>query len=178
MLTDIVDRQTSKGVPGRVDERVVGIDEFIMAEPYHMIFEGFVLEELVDEVVATQVQVEQPKFSGRGWTSLGGFPFVTRFLDDRCVDRELPELRQIVQDAEECPGCNIRNVEPYTPQGVRDWPEHLSDRRWIFPRRAGVRNELGDLEGFQYTPTIGGEVFGYGQDLICVPVERVLTPHE
>jgi len=55
VLTDIVDRQTPKDVPGRVDERIVGIDEFIMTEPYRMIFEGFVLEELVDEVVATQV---------------------------------------------------------------------------------------------------------------------------
>lgn len=114
--------------------------------------------------------MEQPKFSGRGWTSLGGFPFVTRFLDGRCVGRELPELWQIVQDAEECPGCNIRNVEPYTRQRVRDWPENLSDWRRIFARGTGVRNELGDLEGFQYTPTIRGEVFCYGQDLICVPV--------
>ena len=125
-----------------------------MAEPYRVIFERFVLEELLDEVVATHVQLEQPKLSGRGRTPLGGVSFVARFLDGRCVDRELPELRQIVQDAKECPGFNIRNVEPYTRQRVRDRSKHFFDGGRIFPRRTGAWNELSDLEGFQYTPTI------------------------
>lgn len=57
-LTDIMDCQALKGIPGRIDERVVGIDEFVMAEPYRVIFERVVLKELLDENVAAHVQME------------------------------------------------------------------------------------------------------------------------
>ena len=178
MLTDITDCQTSKGIPGCVDECVVGVDEFVVAEPYCMILERVVLEELLDEVVATGVQVEQSELSDRGRTPSGDVSFVTRFLDGGGVDSELLELGQIVQYIKECPRSNIRYVEPNGRQGVRDRPKHLSDGGQISLRRASVRNELGDLEGLQCAPTIRREVFRYRQNLICVPVVRIFAPHE
>ena len=114
-----------------------------------MILEGLVqLKELVNEVVPTHVQVEQAQLSRHGGTSLVDLSLVKRSSDDRRVDRELLELRQAVQDAEESPRSNsVGYVEPDARQRVRDRLKHLSDGRRIFPRRTGIRNELGDLKG-------------------------------
>ena len=114
-----------------------------------MIFEGLVqLKELVNEVVSTHVQVEQSQLPCGGRTSFIDLSSVKRSSDDRRVDRELLEPRQTVQDAKESSRFNsVGYLEPYTRQGVRDRPKYLSDGRRIFPRRTGIRNELGDLKG-------------------------------
>jgi len=56
MFTYIMDCQALKGIPRRIDECVVGIDEFVVAEPYRVIF-ARILEELIDKAVATGVQM-------------------------------------------------------------------------------------------------------------------------
>ena len=177
VLTDIVHCQTSKGIRRRVDECVIGIDELVVAEPDRVVFERM-LEELADEIVATDVQVEQSKLPGRGWPCLGDVSFVTISPDVRRVDRELVELRQTIEDPEEGPRSNVRYVERDTRQRVRDRSKHLSDGGRILLRRTGFRNELSDLEGFQHTSTIRRQTFRYLQNLICTPLVRIFTPHE
>ena len=97
-----------------------------MAEPDRMVFERM-LEELLDEIVATDVQMEQSELPGHGWSCLGDVPFVTISPDVRRVYGELLEVRQAMEDPKERPRSNIRHVEGDTRQRVGDRSKHICD---------------------------------------------------